>query len=267
MTVNRSLYSREIEESSVPPWTCGTCGLGTLRYVSKSYAYKEGTSKLYHGEDYFEPEFVRGRFQVFASCTNDRCEDIVTVSGAYQLQMDVELDHLGVPRQTYVREHFVDHVAPAPRMFAFSHDLPDSVVENLERAFLLFWTDPASALNAARTSIERALDELGVRKYKLVTDRSVSNSGKRKRVFICLHERIGLLPKKYSAAKSALLASKWIGNSGAHGSDLDDEHVLDCFDIAEHGLNLLFDKGSERVVSLIDRVNKKRGPVKSSKKR
>lgn len=263
MAVDRDLYSADVGEAHVPPWLCGTCGLGTLRAIDDTYRFQEGTSKLYHGEDFFEPEFVRGRFQMFAACSNALCEDVATICGTYKLYEVIEHDHRGYPQRDYARDHTVDHIFPAPRLFTLSEDLPGEVVDCLERAFALYWVDSASALNAIRSAIERAMDALGIAKTKLVRIKSGKNKGKKRRSYLSLHERIGMLPDKHAGAKDSLLASKWIGNSGSHGYSVQSGDVLDSFDIAEHALNQLFDKQSKRLEKLIRNVNKGKGPVRT----
>lgn len=58
-----------------------------------------------------------------------------------------------------------------------------------------------------------------------------------------LHESIEMLRPERPQQAEPLLATKWIGNAGAHGDEVTRDDVFDMFDILEVVLDQLYGAG------------------------
>ena len=59
-----------------------------------------------------------------------------------------------------------------------------------------------------------------------------------------------------------LMALKWRGNAGSHGSKVSRIDLLDAFEIMEHSLVEILDKRSAKVAALAEKMTKKHAPKK-----
>ncbi len=243
----------------MPAWLCPTCDVGTLREAIKDRIKIEtGYSKLEHSEDYWEPEFIINRFCSKMICTNPTCGEVVLVIGrgdveSYYDDEGTEWSDIFVPSATF----------PAVPMFRISDDWPPSVSHELKLSFGSIWSDAGASANRLRTAVEHLLDHLAVKKTTLS-----KSGGKSRRVRLPLHDRIIAFKQKNSVAADLLLAIKWLGNAGSHANSqaIARDDVLDGMEIMEHVMHLLFDKQGANVSKLAKSINRKRGPIKRSKK-
>lgn len=78
-----------------------------------------------------------------------------------------------------------------------------------------------------------------------------------------LHERLLLLPKKYTHIKEHLIAVKWLGNAGSHsGGSVTQYDVSDAYELLEFALRAIYDDSAKKLTMFANRVNKRKGPLK-----
>lgn len=141
---------------------------------------------------------------------------------------------------------------PMPDVFSIPPRCPDDVTEALRASFSCMWADPSAAANHLRSSLERLLDHLGVKR------RSKATSGKVES--LSLHARILLFEKTQPAIGRSLMALKWAGNSGSHGRSVSIDDLLDGYEILEHALQEIVEERSKRVAALAKKLSKKHAP-------
>jgi hypothetical protein len=187
-------------------------------------------------------------------CTNDKCKEVVALSGSGSVDYSVGEDEHGEPEQIcedYYRPKYFD---PPLRLIAIPSSCPKSVSEPIGESFSLFFASPSAAANNIRVGIEQLLTELKIKRF---------NSVKGKRRFINLHIRITLLPSQYSGIKDLIFAIKWLGNSGSHsGESIGMDDVMDAYEFLEHILEEIYGKKAKKLKALAKKVNKKKGPIK-----
>lgn len=119
---------------------------------------------------------------------------------------------------------------------------PAEVVNAIKSASNVLRTDPNSAANRLRFAIESLVTALGQRRYTVSRPK---NGAPATRSRLTTHACITEYRKGHPEAGDALLAVKWIGNSGSHDSELTVSNVLDGTDMLAYALRLIYDKSDE----------------------
>lgn len=143
-------------------------------------------------------------------------------------------------------------IASAPYIIQLVPEVPPEVRSELEQSFQLFWADLNAAANRLRTSLERALDEIRIKKY--------NRTGKR--VSIPLAARISFFERQYGNEFSAIFtALRHVGNLGTHAS-VSRVALLTTYEVYEHALNELFGKRKKKIAELSKKLIKSKGKMK-----
>lgn len=253
--MERKLYKLPFSQSRSPDWMCPTCSKGVLR-IKKDTFHSEETrdSRGAHGHEAWDPEWIRYVYSCLLECTNDQCKEIVTNLGKGDVGYDVTEDHNGNMEQVFADFFRPLFFEPALVLIQIPDNCPTQVADPLNDSFRLFFSNPSAASNNVRVALEELLTELCVKRFV------VKN---KKRFFIPLHSRIGLLPPKYADIKDLFVAIKWLGNAGSHAGGvvtLDD--VMDAYELIEHVLQEIYAPKGKTLRALAKRVNKKKGPTK-----
>ncbi|WP_316214056.1 hypothetical protein [Bradyrhizobium sp. SZCCHNR2032] len=161
MAVNITHWT-EAFSSQLPPFRCPTCHEGSLAEVEESRKIIESKrSKRAASHDNWEPDWIENRFTLLLECSVATCGELVVVSGdTVQDEEDDEDYHRRWVPHLRPRSMF-----PAPYIVELPKELPDTVRRELEQAFALFLVDLNASANRVRTSLERGLDEVGVKKF------------------------------------------------------------------------------------------------------
>lgn len=205
------------------------------------------------GHDAFGPEWIDGRFSCLFVCTT--CRGMVGVVGKYRL---VFLSDPAQAEETYYKEFAPRMFFDAPQVITVPEDTPDAVQAEIKRSFPLFWSDLDACGGCIRSSVERLLDHLKVR-------RTYIDKGRRKR--LSLHQRIEIYRDTDAPIAEALMAVKWIGNAASHNSRLARDDVMDGYDLMAHVLRALFDRSDLQILRITRSVNGRRGPRSGRAKR
>jgi hypothetical protein len=253
--MDRKLYKLPFPEGRSPDWMCPTCGKGVLRIKNGTFHREElRDSREAHSHEAWDPEWIRYVYSCLLECTNDQCKEIVANSGKGDVGYDVIQDHNGNLDEVYADFFRPTFFEPPLVLIQIPDDCPSQVASPLRDSFRLFFSNPSAASNNVRVALEELLTELGVKRFV------VKN---KKRSYIPLHTRIGLLPLKYADIKDLFVAIKWLGNAGSHAGGvvtLDD--VMDAYELIEHVLQEIYAPKAKTLKALAKRVNRKKGPAK-----
>lgn len=226
------------------------CTGGYLRFKKDTLHFAETSESLKaHQDEAWDPIWITCRFSALLVCNNDRCQEVVVVSGTANVEDDFDGRYVHILQPTYIN--------PSPALIQLSPKYPTEVVLELERSFVSYWFDLSAAGNHIRIVVERLLDHLKVPKTRK------GKSGKRER--LPLHTRITSLSGSKKELCNALLAIKCIGNAGSHADSIIQDDVFDSLDILEHALECAFLREHHDLTKRIDTINKKKGPAQKRK--
>jgi hypothetical protein len=155
---------------------------------------------------------------------------------------------------------FLPFFCDAPLVFPIAPECPYEVARGLLTSFELLWCDVPSAANRVRGAVETLLTERGIARSV------VSSHNKRRR--LSLHDRITKFRVKNPVAAETLLAIKWLGNEGSHGSSecLTLEDLLDAYELFEHVIDQVYVKRDRKIIRLASAINRKRGPRRKTRR-
>lgn len=253
MPVDRRIFKTPFYKGSPPQWPCPTCGKGVLKGENSSWIKNELKSSAdVHGHEDFEPEWIEYIYSCIFICTNPNCGEKIASVGIGSVEEDVEFDESGSPDSLQYTDNFrPKFFQPNLNIFNIPAKTPDNIRSEIINSFKLFFASPPAASNNIRMALELILDYLKIKKF---------DNKQGKRIFISLHQRIWLLPKKLNDFKEYFFAIKWLGNTGSHPSKITIDDVMDAYDILETILNEIFEKRTISIKSLVKKINKKKGP-------
>ena len=253
MPVDRRIFKAPFHKNSQPQWPCPTCGKGVLKGENSSWAKNEITSSANarkHPD--FEPEWIGYIFSCMFMCTNPNCGEKIASVGVGSVEEEVEFDPDNSPIGLQYHDNFRPmFFQPNLNIFYIPIKTPDEIKAEIINSFKLFFVSPSAASNHIRVALELILDYLKIRRF---------DTNKGKRIYISLHQRILLLPKKLDDFKEYFFAVKWLGNTGSHPGKILVDDIMDAYDIIETILNEVFEKRTKSIKNLAMKINKKRGP-------
>lgn len=236
--MNEHLWKRCFE-NELPEWPCPHCEGGRLRADGRPVR-KYDPDAL----QYIDPEDLNGPFHAWMQCTSKRCGAHISVHGNFDIAEDVDYDDEGVLQQAHITLLYPLSIHPAPEIIKVPENTPEPVSDNLRRSFGLFWADGSACANAIRAAIECIADSLGQPRE--------TEAGK----FIPLASRIRGLNDRYPSLAEALRVIKDIGNSGAHGGEVNRKALLYSFELLEIDLGDLYGDREGRRRALIEELRK-----------
>ncbi|MEM8111923.1 DUF4145 domain-containing protein, partial [Morganella morganii subsp. sibonii] len=205
---------------------------------------KSADTRKNENEDWFEPEMKKLVFTCMAECTRPQCKEVVACSG---------IGSSG----TFWNDEYGEHQKDCYRPMTFSPELhpfliPDQCAKEIRKpltaSFSIYLSQPGSAANLIRITVERMLTAIGEPELNKKNNR------------ITLHHRLESLEGQYASYKDTLMAIKFLGNAGSHTYDevnIDDIEV--AFEIIEYVVNDLFSGKKESIDILTKRLQGKFG--------
>lgn len=252
MPLQRHIWKDEFALPGSLPWSCRSCAAARLRVKAGSLAEGETRdSKASHSHDAWEPEWIAGRFASILECPH--CSGEVGVTGTYRVQDErgyADSKEVGGWVTYYKPTYFTD----APCIIEIPCATPDSVSNEIERSFQLYWSDHLACANRIRIAVETLLTA-----QRINRSTGGPRTGKRRRM-LTLHQRIELFSKRQPAFADKLLAIKWIGNAGSHADVVTEDDLLDAYDILCFVLDELYVKRSKRIGALARAINRRKAP-------
>jgi hypothetical protein len=250
MPVDVTLWAESFSQDEFPSFRCPTCQKGTLTLVPDSLKIveTERSKRAFQDSDDWDPDWTENRFSALLTCSSSKCGELVVVSGDTEV---VEEDDEKF-RRVWAYHPRPRSIFPAPYIIALPPEVPADVERELQQAFLLFWADLNASANRLRTSLERVMDALKIKRF--------NKSGKR--ISIPLAQRIKIFEQEYGTEFSDIFtALRLVGNLGTH-ADVARTALLSVFEIYEHALNELFGKHKKKIEKLSKKLVKGKGKIK-----
>lgn len=232
-------------------YPCPSCGTGRLKVKEGTFHEKETVSSAgAHGHPDWYPDWIEYVYSCLFECVS--CKDVVSSSGTGGVEEEYFYDHEGMPDRDFQDYYIPRYFHPPLQIFQCPKETPSNVIDELDKSFMLLFSDPPSSANHVRVALEHLLTELKVKRYS-------TNNGKRH--FISLHKRIDLIPNKYEHVKDIFLAIKWLGNAGSHSNhEVTMDDVFDSYELVIELLDEIYSRKRSKAKTLAKKINKKKGP-------
>jgi hypothetical protein len=199
-----------------------------------------------------ELQWEQCRFNAFLSCKT--CGEVTSVLGKAKVPNKNLKSYTSHLETQLILEYF----APALPIIPLPAEYPISVRRELSKSFASFFSDPASAGNRVRTTVEALLDEQGIDKIRRDAGGNAKTSGSGRRIQLSLGERLQLFAKTRTDFATMLGAIKGIGNQASHGADINRADLLTAFQIIDYVLSELY-ISSQRHTALMQVSNTLKG--------
>lgn len=227
MAIDRTIWTGVFDREQFPTLPCPTCSRGRAAFDKATLRVEEPTySAVGAQRDDWEPDWTIERFSAHMRCAEPKCGEVVVLSGE---TVFTETDNAEYG-PAYISALRPRMMFPAPRIIEIPKDTPPSVSDRVKAAFGLFWFDLGACANSLRMSVEFLLDHLKV-------PRSSISAKTGKSIGLDLNGRIQSFEKTSSPHASTFHALRVVGNLGSHGALLQDDTVLDAFEIYEDALS------------------------------
>lgn len=207
---------------------------------------EDAESKRARNDNDWEPYWISSVFTAWGQCDNKKCAQFSAIAGTAQVEETGTYDEEYSP--TFTKSFHPKSCHPMPRIIPIPQNCPKGVVEELESSFRSFWCDTTAAANHIRTAVEHLMT------FVRITRRV--KKGK-KFVYRALHQRIEAFTLRNPVIGKQLMAIKWLGNSGSHGTKIEKDDLLDAFEIIEHVLDEILAKKSAHYSKLAANLMKK----------
>ena len=208
MHINRKWFHFYRDE--VPNWICPSCNSDSLNLKDDDlWVYESGETTNSKSMEWFDVDYVRYRFSATLKCANLRCNEVVAVIGAGEVETDHIPNEEGKWAINY-RDCFTPRFfEPCLIPISIPENTSANVIKALFAAFSIIFSNRDAAANQLRLSIEVLLDDMGVK----ARDKNGGFLNLGVRINDHLSEDFRLL--KF---KDRLSAIQWIGNDGSHGN-------------------------------------------------
>lgn len=183
-------------------------------------------------------------FAAWLKCPDAKCGQEVVISGRGSPEPSFDPED-GMSWQDVYRPLMA---IPMPDMIDLPPRCPAAVADELRASFRIFWSDQSASANHVRSSLERLLDDVGVKRKSRAKDKTHDLS---------LHQRILEFQKGEPTLGGHLLALKLLGNAGSHGSEVTASDVLDALEIVEHCLAEIVVQRSKHIAALAKSLSKR----------
>ncbi len=244
----------KITSQNEPNWLCPTCGSGRLAFGENWYSRKPDaqsareSNRLYYNN---YPEQGNYQFTGFLDCENIKCKEKIALVG-YSGNL---VSYRNGQRQ--IRRYFIPYFFyPSLHIFPLSENCPEKIRNQLFRSFSHFFNDRLASANALRTALEYLLNDLKI------VNTVISKKGKT--VELTLHARIEMFDKQYPELAPLINAAKWIGNAGSHIGEIDQDGLLDGFELLNHCIYELYEKDImvKELITKAKEINDTKKPIK-----
>ncbi|MDJ9217530.1 DUF4145 domain-containing protein [Atlantibacter hermannii] len=224
-------------------WPCPTCHQKTLKILKNTFVTKDSAAtRLNWGQDWFDPEMSETVFICIAECTRPTCKEVVACSGIGGEMLvweEGQGDHL---------ESWYKPISFSPTLHPFQ--IPEKCAEEVRQpltaSFAVYLSQPGSAANLIRITVENMLTKIGVPKLN------------DKNNLVPLDKRIKNLDGEYASYKEILMAIKFLGNAGSHTCDeVEIGDIEDAFAVMEYVVNDFFSGRKESVGVITKRIDGK----------
>lgn len=264
--MDKFLIGKPFKLNDYITYPCPKCGRNSLKHDKEKFLSRQTADSL-DAIDHiaFDPEWIEEIFTSLLICENHECNEVVVCSGKGHVGFEIIINEHNEQEQEYFSYYTPKIFIPTLQYIEIPEECPAQVYNNLQEAFSLTLLSPGSAANKVRAAIENLLSEYNIPRFKI---RKGKNGNKGTRIFMSLHERIGIAGKKrkiFVDLNGILIAIKWLGNEGSHAtSGITESDIFDAYRLTEHILNTLYPSGVD-LKKKAKEITKNKG-VKKQKK-
>ena len=246
--MNKKILKGGFTKGAIFDYKCPHCYNGILRLSGEFYSAETEASSSYHGEEWWEPEYITLVFSCTLKCTT--CFELVFVVGNGVVEEEHEVDHAGEWAREYVEYFSPTFFHPSLQLIDYPEKTPQEVISPLSVASSLYFTSPASCCNNIRIAAEIVLST--VEGEQKENDEAKLSFG----------SRINRLPEDQASIKKLFSALRWLGNHGSHpGSEIDFDNALHALEIMEFLLEEVFGDRKQELEALAAAINDRKGPI------
>ena len=236
MAIDREIWVRGFTENDIPRYPCPKCRRGHIQPESEALLKREPAYSIQsRPHEAWDPDWIVERFSLLMKCDIPTCGELVFAIGRTSMEeyYDDELDTFAYQPAFYTAAMF-----PAPPIISIPKDTPRSVSALIKHSFALFWSDLDACANKVRASLEQLLTELKVPAHN------------KKSHPLNLNSRIELFGKATPEHKETFHALRLVGNIGSHEGKLDQDIILDAYELYEHTLSEIIGRRSETLKAM-----------------
>lgn len=245
--MNKSILKGGFTKGAIFPYQCPHCYNGALKLSGDFNSQETEASKVQHGEEWWDPDYVTLVFNCTLKCTT--CNELVFMVGNGVVEIDHDIDEHGGWISEWVSFYSPTYFHPPLQLIDYAANTPQEVIAPLSVASSLYFTSPASCCNSVRIAAEIILTKLGVPDKE--GDKSFS-----------FGHRINLLADEQKSTKELFNAIRWLGNHGSHpGSEIEFDDALHALEIMEFLLEEIYGDKRKVLKDLVAAINDRKGPV------
>lgn len=259
MNIEESWF--DFTKYSLPDWECPTCKRGILNFHKEYFVESEvAASREYRKVYSHHDDWLECSFSAKLTCSDNRCNEVVTMVGEGRVDWDIVPDKFGHPskeKENFFRpRYFEPHLEP----ISIPVKCPERARKALREAFKVMFISFELACNQLRVAIEYIVDGLPDRNGEMLERKDGDRPS--------LDKRIGKINDNLKSSKEFLLAVKWVGNAGSHEIDALNFHdFVDALCLVERVLNDLYsDVGLECHEAVALHINEHKKPRSQIKK-
>ena len=238
--MKRDVLKTRFPLDEIPRLPCPHCE-GRLSLTGKVKTHRSAATAWIANQDWSDLGQIEDEFHAVLTCESIECGQVVGMLGTVRYSKDHDEDGRSVMIEVLEPKSFF----PAPALIAIPNNTPPSVIREIRNAFSIAWIDPNAAANRLRVSAEYIMDDFGV--PEMVSGQKIS-----------LDRRISLFGETDMATKThadTFHALRHIGDTRAHGGQVDWSTLLDAFEIFEAALEDLYGEKANMVAAAHKRLS------------
>jgi len=249
MQIDQESFKEKFTMNKIPKWNCSSCQEGKLFFkeeditafetIEEKKKKNKSKKKIYLFEKYFLGTIT---------CNNPECKEIFTIAGKLKLEKNSNSKF----EKSCIENYYPQYIFPTLHIFNIPEETAYDVQEAIITAFKVFWINNSACANAIRTTVELILNDKNIK--------IIEKTNKKWRK-LSLHERIELFKNINSEIANKLMALKWIGNAGSHDEELENENLLDAFEILQIALEKLYNTYEKEINKKTNLINKRKKPL------
>jgi hypothetical protein len=237
--MKRDVLKTRFPADEIPRFPCPHCE-GRLSLTGKVKTHRSAATAWIANQDWSDISQIEDEFHAVLTCESAECGQIVGMLGTVRYSKDYDEDGRAMTLEVLEPRSFF----PAPALIAIPNNTPPSVIHEIRNAFSMAWVDPNVAANRLRVSAEYIMDDFGV--PETVSGQKVS-----------LDRRISLFGETDTATRThadTFRALREVGDTRAHGGQVDWITLLDAFEIFEAALEDLYGERANMVAAAHKRL-------------
>lgn len=238
--MKRDVLKTRFPADEIPRFPCPHCE-GRLRLNGQVKTHRSAATAWIASQDWADLAQIEDEFHAVLICENVECGQVVGMLGTVRYFRDHDEDGHTVTAEVLEPQSFF----PAPALIAIPNNTPPSVIREIRNAFSMAWIDPNVAANRLRVSAEYIMDDFGV--PEVVSGQKIS-----------LDRRISLFGETDMATRThadTFRALRTVGDTRAHGGQVDWATLLDAFEIFEAALEDLYGERANMVAAAHKRLS------------